>query len=463
MAQEKQSMTDQTSAAHHLQHDPLLTLLELGQQARQATSLDELAFLLCNTSHTLLPYRQAVLWLGDDGPRALSGVSRIEHNTPYLDWLKRMLAQSWPSEPGVHTLNAQQLPETARQAWSEWWPACAISLPLDVAPGSRLLLARDVTFSEEEQGLLMAWLHVWQHAWRALAKQEKQGVKQRLQDWRKFWQSQSQRPWHRRPRVWLAGLLVTFVFAPVRMTVLASGELVPAQPVVVRAPIEGVIARFHVQPNQNVKTGQLLFEFDEALLQSRVEVAFQSLQTAQAQFRQTSQLALDDAKYKAELAAVAGAIQERHSEYNFLKSQLQRGAVVANGTGMALFDDPLTWVGKPVTVGEQIMRIARADDVEVQAWLPLDDVVNLPTGSTLTLYLQSNPLSPVHAEVSYLSHEAVLRPDGTYAYRVRARPFQGTDHSVGQKGTAKISGEWTFLSYWLLRKPLALLRTTLGI
>jgi multidrug efflux pump subunit AcrA (membrane-fusion protein) len=257
--------------------------------------------------------------------------------------------------------------------------------------------------------------------------------------------------------------LLVFVFAPVRMTVLATGELVPAQPVVVRAPIEGVIGRFHVQPNQMVQVGQLLFEFDEALLKSRVEVAHQSLETAQAQYRQTSQLALDDAKYKAELAAVAGVIQERRSEYNFLKSQLQRGAVIATGSGMALFDDPLTWVGKPVTVGEQIMRIARPDDVEVQAWLPLDDVVNLPSGSALTLYLQSNPLSPVQAHLSYLSHEAVLRPDGSYAFRVRARPVQVTSHSVGQKGTAKISGEWTFLSYWLLRKPLALLRTTLGI
>jgi hypothetical protein len=410
-----------------------------------------------------LPYRQAVLWLGSEGARALSGVSRIEHNTPYLDWLKHVLAKTWTHKPGVESINARDLPETDRQAWSEWWPACAISLPLNVAPGARLLLARDVTFSEDEQSLLMAWLHVWQHAWQALARQETPGVKQRFQDWRKFWQSQSQRPWHRRPKVWLAGLLLAFVFAPVRMTVLASGELVPAQPVVVRAPIEGVIARFHVQPNQTVRAGQLLFEFDEALLQSRVEVAYQSLETAQAQYRQTSQLALDDAKYKAELAAVAGAIQERRSEYNFLKSQLQRGAVIATGTGMALFDDPLTWIGKPVTVGEQIMRLARPDDVEVQAWLPLDDVVSLPPGSTLTLYLQSNPLSPVQAEVSYLSHEAVLRPDGSYAYRVRARPLQGTNHSVGQKGTAKISGEWTFLSYWLLRKPLALLRTTLGL
>jgi hypothetical protein len=57
----------------------------------------------------------------------------------------------------------------------------------------------------------------------------------------------------------------------------------------------------------------------------------------------------------------------------------------------------------------------------------------------------------------------VLRPDATYAYRLRARLLAPTPHSVGQKGTARISGEWTSLGYWLMRKPLALIRTILGI
>lgn len=456
-------MTQSSGPPAALDNSPLLILFDLGQQARQAQSLDELAFLLCNATHALLPYRQAVLWLGDEGVRALSGVSQVEHNTPYLDWVKALLAQPWASQPGVQALSALDLPAQQQPSWAEWWPQNALGLPLDVAPGARLLLARDVQFSEADQAKLMAWLQVWQHAWHALARQQRPALGQRLRSWRRQWRLAGQKPWFKRPGVWLMVVLLGLLFLPVRMTVLAPGELVPAQPVVVRAPIEGVIARFHVQPNQTVRSGQQLFEFDEALLQSRVAVAQQTLETAQAQFRQTHQLALDDAKYKAELAAVAGAIQERRSEYEFLKSQLQRTQVSASGAGMVLLDDPLTWVGKPVAVGEQILRIARPSDIEVQAWLPLDDVVQLPVGSTLTLFLQSSPLSPVHAELTYLSHEAVLRPDATYAYRLRARLLAPTPHSVGQKGTARISGEWTFLGYWLLRKPLALIRTSLGL
>lgn len=77
--------------------------------------------------------------------------------------------------------------------------------------------------------------------------------------------------------------------------------------------------------------------------------------------------------------------------------------------------------------------------------------------------MQAHPLSPVEARLHYFSHEAVQRPDGGYAYRVRARIEEGQAPRVGLKGTARISGRWTPLSYWLLRRPLAAIRTTLGL
>ena len=101
---------------------------------------------------------------------------------------------------------------------------------------------------------------------------------------------------------------------PVRLTVLAPGELVPARPAVIRAPLEGVIDTFHVQPNQSVKAGQVLFEFDKAPLEARYDVASQSLATAQAEYRQSAQLALSDAKSKAQMALVQGKIDERKAD-----------------------------------------------------------------------------------------------------------------------------------------------------
>ena len=71
-------------------------------------------------------------------------------------------------------------------------------------------------------------------------------------------------------------------------------------------------------------------------------------------------------------------------------------------------------------------------------------------------------MSPVSATLRYMAHEAVQRPDGSYAYRVRATLEGKTSHRVGLKGTTKLHGGWVPLSYWVLRRPVATLRAYLG-
>ena len=245
-------------------------------------------------------------------------------------------------------------------------------------------------------------------------------------------------------------------------TVLAPGELVPARPAVIRAPLEGVIDTFHVQPNQAVKKDQPLFGFDEALIQSRLEVSRQALATAEAEYRQAAQQALTDARSKSQLALLTGKIEEKRAEAAFLAEQLQRARVLAPQDGIALFDDPAEWIGKPVAVGERIMRIASPGDVEVEAWVPLADAIPLAEQAGVSLYLNASPLAPVEARLRYLAHDAVERPDGNYAYRLRATLIEPTGHRVGLKGTARLQGRWVPLAYWMLRRPLASVRAAVG-
>jgi hypothetical protein len=57
----------------------------------------------------------------------------------------------------------------------------------------------------------------------------------------------------------------------------------------------------------------------------------------------------------------------------------------------------------------------------------------------------------------------VQRPDGTYAYRLRATLDAATDHRVGLKGTAKLQGDRVPAIWWVMRRPVATVRTTLGL
>ena len=118
------------------------------------------------------------------------------------------------------------------------------------------------------------------------------------------------------------------------------------------------------------------------------------------------------------------------------------------------------------SVSGEAKRIAvrpMAGDISVNIWpLGQSDAISLSPGDSVTLYLSASPLSPVTAKLRYMSHEAVQRPDGSYAYRVRAALNSQTPHRVGLKGTAKLQGAWVPLSYWVLRRPWATVRAYLG-
>ena len=508
-------------------HNPLLTLLELAQRARAAASANELAFLAVNDSRALAPYRQAALWLGPGRVHTLSGVVAVEANAPYAQWLDQLCraladghtagtplpvdtarpspgaaatsfstdttrpppgvtvaplsADAAPRQPVVDAaplaVDASRLPPAVAAAWDEWLPKAATWLPLTAlhaAPDggkeqpepAGLLLAGDTPLSPEQKALLGEWIDIWQHAWRAAHPPARWSLARLPSRLRRWWaggalEAQSGRRWRRRLGVGVA-LLAVLLF-PVRLTVLAPGELVPANPATIRAPLDGVIADFAVRPNQVVAAGQPLFSFDQAPIGSRLDVAREGLSTAQAEYRQAAQLMLNDPRAKSQLAALLGKMAEKQAQASFLEGQAQRSRVLAPHAGIALFDDPSEWIGRPVQTGERIMQVASATDVEIEAWVPIGDAIPLAEQAPLHLYLAAAPLTPLTGSLRYMSHRATARPDGSYAYRVRAKLDAPAGQRIGLKGTAKLAGERVPLIYWILRRPLASIRQFIAL
>jgi len=212
-----------------------------------------------------------------------------------------------------------------------------------------------------------------------------------------------------------------------------------------------------------VAAGQALFSFDQAPIGSRLDVAREALSTAQAEYRQNAQMMLSDPRVRTQLAATLGKVAEKQAQANFLEGQAQRSRVLAPQAGIVLFDDPSEWIGRPVQTGERIMQVASADDVEIEAWIPIGDAIPLADNAPLHLYLASSPLTPLSGTLRYMSHRAAARPDGSYAYRVRAKLGAPAGLRIGLKGTAKLGGERVPLIYWVLRRPLAAIRQFIAI
>lgn len=446
-----------------LKADPLLQLVGLSRRARLAASAEELAFLAVNDSRAFCVYRQAALWFAGSGVKTLSGVVEPESNAPYVQWLNRVCRFLHETHAEAATVDAIQLPAALAEEWADWLPPHGLWLPFagcaDADLSGGLLLAADLPWPEDAVTLLEEWMSAWYHAWSAQAVRS-------AWSWRRLKQAIAgtpDQPWWKRRSTKTAAALLAATMIPVRLSVLAPGELVSANPAVIRAPVDGVIGQIQVQPNQMVKAGQPLFSFDEAPIAARQEVAAQTLATAHAEYRQYAQQAVSDVKSKAQLALMLGKIEEKRTEADYYKNQLERSRVTAPQDGIVLFDDPSEWIGKPVQTGERIMRIATPGDIEVEAWLPIGDAIPLPDNADVRLYLAASPLSSLPAQIRYIAHDAVPRPDGTYAYRVRARLDGQTDQRIGSKGTAKISGGWVPLIYWIVRRPLSTVRQALGL
>lgn len=441
----------------------LLALVELSRQARTMTRTEELDYLIVNATHRLAPYRQAILWQGRNQPKALSGLIAPDGNAPMMRWLAHFYRDDLAKRPSG-AINLEALSADDQSAWQAYLPTFGLWLPdpNDSEAQSGLLLVREMAWSEHEVNVIGEWWQTWVHARKALHAER---TRQRRLNWQsiKAWLLPEGVPWRKKRLTWIVAGLLGLLLVPVRMTVIAPGQLVPVDPLWVRSPIEGVIAEVVVAPAEQVKAGDPLFHFDSEVLSSRVEVARRSLSTATARYEQLSQQALGDERYGAELIEAAGAVEEQRSELAFLRSRLQDSTVRAERGGIAIFDSASALMGQPVDVGERLMRIVQPGKSEIEAWLTVADAVDLPAGSPVNLYLRSSPLSPVSGEVRYVAYDATERPDGTVAYRVRASIDSGNDQRVGLKGTSRLSGSWTVLGYWLLRRPIASVRTRLGV
>lgn len=423
-------MTDLIHAWLELEH----TLLKAGRAV-------EVAFAAVNLAHGLLPYRQAALWSARDGVLTLSGAATVESGSPYVLWLDKLCRHA--ASPRPVRLDATAIPAALAEQWSDWLPAYVVLLP---AGGEALLFARDEPFTDGEVALLERLADLTGIARAALTPK-------RLS---------LPRPKGRKAWALTAAGLLALLF-PVTGSVLAPAESVPAHPVLVRAPLDGVIDAIAVQPNDAVAEGQDLFALDATTLSGRLDVARQQQATAEAEYRQVAQAMVFDPKAKAQVAILAGKADEKAAEVRLLESQLARIAVKAPKAGIAVFDDASDWIGKPVAVGEKVMAVADETDTEVEAWVSVADVGEVRIGSDLTLFLNTAPLSPLKAKVKSVAYEASARPDATIAHRIRAALAEAQDKPrLGLKGTARIDGDTVPLVWWLFRRPLATIRQFVG-
>ncbi|MBN3196771.1 efflux RND transporter periplasmic adaptor subunit [Pectobacterium versatile] len=425
--------------------------LDLEQQARAANSTEELAYCIVNDSQPLFSFRHAALVINGK-VRAVTGVTQPAPHAPFVAFVERACTQlSSVDEKTLaqcRVIQASLLDEQSRKDWLALSAPEALWSPLNDRQGNPfggIWYAREQPWQSTDQILAEQLSGAFSHAWLALEPQTPR--------------------WRRRARwkiVVPALLLLACLFIPVRQSVLAPAEVIPHQGRVVAAPLDGVIQSFTVLPNQSVRQGDVLVRFDSTTLKAQADVAERALNVAEAEHRASSQRAFQDADSKARLDFLAAQVAQKRAERDYANALLSRAEIRAERDGIAVFADATRWMGKPVRTGERLMELADPALTALRIELDVGDAIQLQQEAPITLFLDSDPLTPHAALLERIAYESEQTPAGNLAYRLDAR-FTDTPPRIGLRGTAKISGDYVPLAVYLFRRPLAVIRQAIGL
>lgn len=426
----------------------LARFLTLQAAARRAADCAELGYVMVNDAQPLFGYRHAALLI-EGRVRALTGVSVVEPHAPFVAFVEQAAAQLQPTaEQQALAVEPANLQAQTRADWQALSPPAVLWLPLRERGGrpfGGLWLAREQPWTASESTLLGELAACYAHAWLAL---------QPRQSWRLRWP--------RKKLLGLGAVIVLLMLLPVRQSVLAPAEVVPLQGQLVAAPLDGVIAEFLVRPNDAVQRGDVLLRFDATAFRAKADVAEHSLAVAEAELKANAQRAFSDADSGARIDLFAARVEQKRAERDYARELLARTEVRAERDGIAVFADAQQWIGRPVQTGERLLEIADPAQAELRIELAVADALDFQTGSPVALFLDSDPLQRRQASLQRIAYEARQTPSGQLAYRLDAR-FDGDAPRIGLRGTAKLHGERAPLLLYLLRRPLAALRQTLGL
>lgn len=157
--------------------------------------------------------------------------------------------------------------------------------------------------------------------------------------------------------------------------------------------------------------------------------------------------------------------KEKYS-LGYAKGLLSSTDVLAPRAGIVVFEDVFDWVGRPVSIGEKVMVLAKGDQTELELRLPVYDNIGITIDADVRFFSNANPDQPIKAIISHHSYRASTSDLGDVSYRLKAK-WENTDHKstprIGLKGSAKVYGERKPFILHILRRPLVEVRQWLGM
>jgi multidrug resistance efflux pump len=425
--------------------EKLFTLLELQRRSQEASSRQAFAHIAVNETHKLVSYRQAIFWSVEGLTPSLekvSGNAVLDEKGPYAIRIKDRIKSLIVSDktPVVQSLTADE----------NLHVVVLIFKTAEDGISGGLWIENDKPFQDADLHILEELAQSYAHALALInLRAQKRFItlftgKSKLRKYVLF------------------GLVVLTVL-PVRLTMTAPAEIIAQDADIITVPYDGMIETVHVQPGEVVTKGQMLASMENATLSAEMDMARQELEVTQSSVARLSRQSLSSPDKKNDLTAVEAEIENKRLKVQYAEDMRERSIIKASRDGVAVFSDTHSLQGKPMATGEKIMVVADTSQYHVMIRIPVDVMAPFAPDAKTTFFLNVSPLKGYAAKIESIGYQASPDADGLLTYKIYAKPLNAENLRIGWKGTAQIRGNWTILSYAILRRPLAALRRMTGV
>lgn len=400
---------------------------------------------------------------------AISGITDFKSNSPGVALMQQSMEECLDHkgvilhQPGAVSADGTQF--AIHRRWStETGGTCLFSVPLSDPEGvvAVLSIRRPGTrpFSKEELAGLMQMLQPFGPALRLLERaskpvshQMKAAVKESLR------QLLSRGSIGRRifVAVVAAGVLWC-VFGTLTYTPLCEARVVAQHMTQMTSAFDAKLKAVHVQPGEQVKTGQLLVEFDTADLELQLQTLDRDIAASEVEVRRaidardTSAAALAKARVGV-LMTQAAAIQQR----------LENSRIYAPADGTIVRADLEKRIGQVFSPGQPVIEFAPVGGWALEIQIP-DDIGTLVRPEQIGTFAAAS-LSSQSIPFEIQSVEGTAQVvDGNNVFIARAPLGERPDWmKSGMEGTAKVTTvskpvwwvafhrviDWCRLSFWI--------------
>lgn len=457
------SKTSNSDAAAEMHATPISQFIDLEIEARQCPNLDALRFAIVNSTRKIAAFEQAFLAepdiTGGWSVKRASSTSMIDRNAFVIRSIDAWLQHA--NHAAVLTRGEPRFADLNQEATA--WSLCSTSfafpnafwLPIKSRDGrilAALLAVKVENWRPQHTALMLPLAAAYGHAWDALAPRTTASVVRV-----RHMISKSRIAWTG------AATCLMAAFIPVLMSALAPAEIVAAEPMLVTAPIDGVIGDILVPPGAWVEKGTPIVKFVDVKLRNEAEVANRTRAVAEARYFKVVQSALATQKEMQDLATAKAELDVANAELDYARELLIRSEIRAERAGLLVYSAKSDWIGKPVALGERLMEIGDPAKSEIKIELPVSDAVVLQPGGTVSLFLDGDPLRSIDGIISRTSYRPTLTAEQQLAFRIYAKFADGQPRRIGLRGIARVNGETVSLWFHLFRRPIAAARQRVGL